>query len=376
MRPRGVFPILPQPQPKRKSGCLTSMQRFLVIAFLLMLLPVTGMAQTGQEQGVERSESVPHAFNLTPEQAAHPNFARILKHALGFRRFGVGDPLQLNKWFAGDDVDLLFQDGLTADADALDHVWFQFFHQTQFYIGNALSDRPVVGFYSPVIDYWYVTRWRHGAETRITDVALVSGDELRQGQDAYIKDKLSPLWMRVSSNRDNPQVVGVADGLQAQTATSIAAFLTLFPVTGETSQGAALFEHQEPRATLRLEFFVDRISLDLVRNGQFVAEDGALASYKVITNLLREGDWTGLLQQARFNDPELPGLLREIPHWLRENLQLSQAIKQQNTYFVSSFSADNARWMLLQKYSVSGESWRLENMTLIDLYAGIHGDAP
>ena len=238
-----------------------------------------------------------------------------------------------------------------------DTLWGQFFRGAQILLGHLESDTPVVGYYNPILDYWWLTLWdARGKTRRIVAAKILPGGALAAVRPAATDPK--PDWMRRLGLRtviEELRVSGVAPGQQ---------FSRAFPM--DSAAPPKLFDRLVSTAADR-DLFVSR-GLSATGGVSAFADDGpALAGY---------ADLTGALNMPNAPAPATLAAtatrgyaeVASAPLPTREKMRPLAAFSSGDAWYVISAGPGSGRFILLSMIARRARS--AVQLALIDTQAG------
>ncbi|WP_416898608.1 MAG: hypothetical protein ACMVY4_02430 [Minwuia sp.] len=176
-------------------------------------------AQTGEESS--------GASALSPEGLAQmlvelePE-GRVVTVASMMQAVGRSDSERISDLFGADNS--VWPNNISGEGPELDvAIWQSFFETAVIVPGNIESRRPVVGFYSPLLDIWLLTQWDKTARVpQITAVDVTFSQILESGQTGLSEIDPHPRWV------SSWQSLGLVESIQSQSRAAVAKFESRF----------------------------------------------------------------------------------------------------------------------------------------------------
>jgi len=236
-------------------------------------------------------------------------------------------------------------------ADALLRL---FFASSQAFVGHVESQTPIIGYYSPTLDFWWLTLWSKDAAPVATASKLLPGRALIAGPSGVAPD--SPRWqsglrLQTAIEALRQAANGARTAFYSEFAVDAALPPTLFQ---RLASGAAeqLILHR------RLAVYAKAI----------VAFAGDARAYPVYDRLLKALNTAapaapaGLTAEARQTFTVVAG----VPQLLRTRLSPVAALPIQDGWLVASANPVSGRYLLLTAFR-PGLAEPLQRLALVDL---------
>lgn len=277
------------------------------------------------------------------------------------RKIGVLDVTRMPEAFGGDAA-APFDTRLpgVSDAGTQKALWSVFFRTSQIFIGVGAEERPVIGFYSPLLGFWLLTEWVAGDERpRLHGSTLVPGDVGFDGrQTSAEKRDDRPTWLKLG------RVIAWPDALQTQTARAVRPFLRTYSPAGPHALGLPE-EVEGVRATFR-----NRAAGFVLGLSELQADAQVLSLYSSTLTALKDGDRAtlGEIAVGKETDAQVAGLL-DLPGDVRANMAPALAVVNDDSVVVIANRPDQARLFLITEYGVRDGYFGLTNALLLDAYA-------
>jgi hypothetical protein len=292
---------------------------------------------------------------------------RLVQMATRLRSVGVVDVTKIDGFFSsgtGKVLDYTFPD---SDAESHRLLWAYFFKTSQIYFGNVKNARPIVGFYSPIADYWLMTSWDNATQPILVDSYLLAGESVRHAKlgDKHAIDS-APDWLRVSAN------VSPIASLQEFSALSARAFEKTY--SWDASEVPKRIKTSAPSSSVQLRL---RNRLAYFVQGIFsLRSDAQVASILARTlSALNEGDNLTILKQFDGPTDIDVGRVLGFPRELRQELQPVVVLRTPRTTFVLSSRQDNGRWFFVTSIDRSkADHPVLKAIAFVDVFAKAEGN--
>ncbi|WP_281685560.1 hypothetical protein [Thalassobaculum salexigens] len=277
------------------------------------------------------------------------------------RKIGMLDVTRMPEAFGGDATrpfDMRLPE--VSDPGTLKAMWSVFFRTSQIFIGVGAEQRPMIGFYSPLLDFWLLSEWVAGDERpRLHGTTLLPGDagfDGRRTGDEKREDR--PTWLKLG------RVIAWPDALQTQTARAVTPFLTTYSPAGPHALGLPS-EAEGVRADFR-----NRAAGFVLGLSDLRADEQVLSLYSSTLTALKDGDRAilGEIAVGTETDAQVSGLL-DLPQDVRENMAPALAVVSDESVVIIANRPDQARLFLITEYGVRNGYFGLTNALLLDAYA-------
>lgn len=355
--------------PILSDGCLW--QRCVPVRWMLRVLLCAALALPALPVGAG-TESVEVA-QLSPKDLPDKTVETFATLSTQFRQVGIRDAKKLNAFFAAGGTKPFDLTAVADDPDIQKDFWSLFFKHTQAYLGNGLSDTPVLGFYDPFVDYWLLTYWQEGDKGYyLAATELYAGSHMRasnRGPSPSLDQ--SPDWLRAAGAANDANPITLRDSLQELTALSVTSYLVHFPTAGRAATHAP---DAQVNATLLKAVFRNRLSAFFKQIVDFVVNDPLREQYQTTVAAIAEND-TNTLADLESDDKKLEtlNLIGRIKKELRSALEPFVVLGNEKTVIILSGNTSNARWVTLTIHDISGDKVHLSALGFYDLYDRVHG---
>lgn len=306
-------------------------------------------SQKRAKDGLEKSETA---------------FVSIAVAAVRMRSDGVVDSQRIQKSIndptSREGLDLKLPDITDPEEEAA--LWSNFFRSTQIFFGGSQSSAPVIGFYSPTMNYWLMTKWKTVKKVpRIITARLYSGESFVSSKPTTLSSELFPEWMVRGTS------VPFHEALQKQTAQSARRFAALYPISGKAVFDLPRRKNDEHATKI---LFRDR-AISFVSNLSAIhAVEDILTIYEA-TLVAVEHENKNALQILSASDDvykQVAAVLKLSKH-LRSSLIPLVSYESENSLFILSSRIDEARFVLISEFGENDGKIGLTGIAYLDAYA-------
>lgn len=235
-----------------------------------------------------------------------------------------------------------------------------FFASSQIVVGHIESATPIVGYYSPTLDLWWLTLWAvDGPVPVLTHAKVLAGGALAAAGQGPPPSP-APRWV------DDLRRRTVIEALSHGARTAYGEFRAEFAL--DTGEPPSFYHHLNPRPAER--------GLLRGRTGAFATNIAAFAEtqhgYDVHDATLRGLGQTPAVEPPEGLSPEARAgfsTIAQASRLLRERLAPVAAIRLRTTWFVVSANPGSGRFLLLAAVDTAASA-PLQRLTLMDVMAG------
>ena len=235
--------------------------------------------------------------------------------------------------------------------------WRYFLRSAQIMAGAAEGDAPVIGFFNPMLGYWWVTRWATvSGRLQIADSKFVSDSEFAL-QSGRMRSEL-PEWLIGLDKRS------LLQNLRLAFRDAQAHFNAIFALQGHTSARAfaGLTEPADARQDMiaRMAVVTDKVT-GLLRNQPVQRLMAALETAMSRDPMVPTGLNLSPEAQQTF------GMMAGVPATLRSNMGLVGVVPHQTIALLVLASVQTGRFFTVAAISTAGNAPRIERLTLMDI---------
>ncbi|KSB88666.1 hypothetical protein AS593_19715 [Caulobacter vibrioides] len=238
--------------------------------------------------------------------------------------------------------------------DAVDTLWMLFFQNAQVFVGHARSQTPVVAFFNPLLDLWWVTLWSPTGR-RAEQAKLIAGGAMVPGRPATT-DPL-PAWRRRMAR------ISIVDALRGSGGAGDVEFGKIFAFESATPPAAFDRLSAAPGALL-----VERGLGPAAAVQAFSRARQGYPSYGTMVGALSSGapPAGGLSAEARRSFAELA----KMAPALRARLSPVSVARIEGLWFVVSCTPFSGRYVVLSAHRETPGGGEVARLTLVDLFGG------
>lgn len=230
-----------------------------------------------------------------------------------------------------------------------------FFASTQILLGHVENATPVVGYYSPTIDMWWLTLWSGSASPKVIEAKLIAGGQLVGRAPPVVPQ--TPRWIGELKRRT------VIEALQSGARSAESAFTDEFAVDASTPP--TLFDRLKSGPAEK-GLFRSRLLGFAGALSDFSEDRRAYPVYdrvvRALTSPVPMAPASGLSVEARQGFASLA----RAPAPMRTRLSPVAAVRIEDSWIVISANPVSGRYLMLAAFQPTTPE-PLQRLTLIDV---------